>query len=125
MKKSTTLGDPLVNQLGQGWTRNTGYIALPACTNTSELSADASTDKSATALLGGLKTSPANINFKISHKTTVNPRYYNLTDSLKSFPNTLLNAEYNGFVLSNDPYSDSTSGHHTNGDLPSKSGSIL
>ena len=115
------MGDPLDNQLGQGWTRNASDIALPVGMNTSELSDDASIDKSATALLGGLNTSPANINFKMSHNVEVNPRYYILSDSLRSFLITLLNAVYNGFVFARDPYADITSGHHTNGDLPNKS----
>ena len=92
--------------------------------NTSAVSEETSNDKSATALLGGLNTSPANINFIRSHSTFVKPRDVILTDSLISFTKRRLKAAYNGLVFVSSPYYASTSGHHTNGDLPNKSWSI-
>ena len=124
MKKSTTFGEPLVSQLGQGWTFNIGGLSRPAGYHARALSPDTSNYKSSIASAGGEKKSPANMNLTISHNTGKSPLAVSLADERKSLVNTVRNSLYSGFVFDNWPYYDTTSGHQVSTVIPNKLWSI-
>lgn len=91
--------------------------------STSALSVETSYRKSSATAAGGENISPEKQYCTMSHNTLVKPFYFKRTDYLKSLTTVYRNALYIGLVLLSIPCYASTSGHHTSGDLPSKSAS--